>query len=567
MRDVIEKLREIEKKFGHIAFAEHFKASAGYYFRVNKDESIESFYYSGAKDDPFLLKEEYQWFKDRLFFEGMLNANKAIDAKLKKIHSVTPNAMIFKYGIFEDDKLKAKGFTFKDVIYNHLDLINKMNDNQLDIEKLSNTFIKVFEYVQEELKETCKKDDKLLIFLDEDIDSYKKYYEKYLEEKIFLTEDTVLVVDGVKYGVPSFSISLNSKKPTLSKNPYNKVPFRVTLDEAILLNYLTKININKVNDLLSEDDTSNSVDLYLEMNSNSKVKEIVGYDMNVDEEDYQCESCKMTILESEYANINPIIGSLNRQELLDEIEWNFSLEKGSYLFHKLLNIRNGDYKDFTLKCKTNDISSIFISNKEVLKFYFNEHGDILIDKELSKIMYLLYLELIKKDNSIKRLRVVLDFMLSALDYVNKDGGYNKMPEKIKNIWDKLVEAKKSGTLIIESDEEFFFVGGQLLYWLSTLNETANTTSVLLQDVLDLRSSIDIKNKAIDKYKQYVYKIPSHSMAFINTLHNAVISYEIDKEIKMKDFKYKYYYHSGLIGKNIKFESVKKEEVMEDLLNE
>src|SRR5699024_11202167 len=152
-----------------------------------------------------------------------------------------------------------------------------------------------------------------------------------------------------------------------------------------------------------------------------------------------------------------------------------------------------------------------------------------------------------------RLRVVLDFMLSALDYVNKNGGYNNMPEKIKNIWDKLVEAKKSGELVIESDEEFFFVGGQLLYWLSTLNETANTTSVLLQDVLDLGSSIDIKNKAIDKYKQYGYKIHSHSMAFINTLYNAVISYEIDKEIKMKDFKYKYYYHSGLIGKNIKFQ--------------
>lgn len=568
MRDIIEKLKKIENEYGYMAFLEHYKPSAGHYFKVNKDNTILYYHSTGKKDDTFSFEDDYLFFKERLFFEGMLSANKCIDASNKKIHSVTPYAMIFKYGIFDDPKLKEKGLSLKDVLSKHLELINHLNTNNLDIDSNVNKFATIFDYVKTNLVDICKKDDKILIFLDEEVDKYKKYYEKYLEEKIFIKNDTVIEIEGVKYGVPSFSITLNDKKPTLSKNPYNKYPYRISLDEALLLNYLNKIKSNTVNELLL--DTENDfygIDVLIELNATTKSKEIVNYNLNYDNKEYESNLNKFTILQSEYVNEKPIVNTSSREDLLSEIDWMFNLEENSYLFNRLLKIRNSDYKEFNLKCQTNAISQILISNKDNLQYYFKENGDILIDKQFGDILFLLYKELFKREIKSKKLRMSLDFMLSSLDYINKDGGYDKMAIKIKDIWEKLVKAKEEKNYEIETNEEFFFVSGQLLYWLSTLSQSSNNTSVLLQEVLDVKNSLDIKNIAIENYRKYAYCIPVHSLSFINILYNAVLVYEIENEIKIKEFKYKYYYHSGLIGKNIKFVSVKNEQLEGDNIDE
>lgn len=568
MRDIIEKLKKIENEYGYMAFLEHYKPSAGHYFKVNKDNTISYYHSTGKKDDTFLLEDDYSFFKERLFFEGMLSSNKCIDASNKKIHSVTPYAMIFKYGIFEDAKLIEKGLSIKDVLNKHLELIESLNNNNLDIESNTDKFVTIFEYVKDSLIDICKKDDKILIFLDEEVDEYKKYYYKYLEEKIFIKNDTVIEIEGVKYGVPSFSITLNDKKPTLSKNTYNKYPYRISLDEALLLNYLNKIKSNTVNELLLDNENDfYGLDVLIDLNPNTKSKEIVNYNLNYDNKEYERDLSKFTILQSEYINEKPIVKTSSREDLLNEMDWIFNLEENSYLFNRLLKIRNGDYKEFNLKCKTNAISQLLISNKDNLQYYFKEKGDILIDEQLGEILLLLYKELFNEGIKPKKLRISLDFMLSALDYLNKYGGYDRMTMKIKDIWQKLVKGKEDSTYEIESNEEFFFVSGQLLYWLSTLSQSANNTSGLLQDVLEVRSSTDIKNYTIEKYRKYAYCIPVHSLTFINVLYNAVLTYEIDKEIKLKDFKDKYYYHSGLIGKNIKFVSVKKGEFEEENIDE
>lgn len=568
MRDIIERLKAINNKHGYQAFLEHYKLPTGYYFKLDESGYISTYHFTAKEDDPFLFEDDYEFFKERLFFEGMLSSNKAVDAANKKIHSVTPNAMIFKYGIFDDPKLKEKALSVKDVLTKHIESLNIINDNSLNVEELVDKFMTLFEHVKETLKDTCKDEDKILIFLDNEVLNYKKYYDKYLVQKIFIKNDTIIEIDNVTHGTPSFSFSLNTKKTTLSKNPYGEYAYRVTFEEAILLNYFNKLKLNSINELLEDSENDYyKTNIQIDLNSNTKSREIINYDINLDNKENEKELNIVTLLQSEFTNEKPIIDTLNRSDLLKKIDWHFRLEEKSYLFSNLLKITNGDYKDFALKCKTNDIQNIFISNKDILNYYFNENGDIFIDKELSKIMYLLYLEMINKDYNPKILRMSLDFMITALDYVNKNGGYNKMPDMIKQIWTKLVKAKEDKLYSIDSNEEFFFVSGQLLYWLSTLSESSNNTSSLLQDVLDIRSSTEIKNKSIDKYRRYSYSIPVHSLSFLNILYSAVLAYEIETEIKLKDFKYKYYYNAGLIGKNIKFEVVKNKEYKEDISNE
>ena len=154
-------------------------------------------------------------------------------------------------------------------------------------------------------------------------------------------------------------------------------------------------------------------------------------------------------------------------------------------------------------------------------------------------------------------------MLTALIYTDKKGEYSQMPKEIKKMWEKLVIGKKTGEYEIETEEEFFFASGQLLAWLCTLSETANSSYLVMQDVLTLKTSDAIKDKVIEHFNQYSHAIPLHSNNFINTLFRAVMSFEINKNFKAKDFKGKYYYHAGLVGKNIKFETTKEKELIEN----
>lgn len=560
MQDIIEKLKKIEEEYGYQAFLEHYNPSSGYYIKVEKDNTFNVYHSTGLKDDTFPLIEEYDFFKGRMFLEGMINSHKCVDAKYKKIHSVTPYALILKYETltiseFKDDK------TFDDILLNHLNLVNSLNDNTLNVDELFEIYSNVIAQIKEQMQEVLKKDDKILIFLDRDLEDYQTSYFNYLNGKLL---GNCVMIDDVLYGVPTFSLSLNAKKPTLSKNPYQNVPYRTVFEDAVLLHYLSKIKMNKVSEILNFDtDDVFKADVRIDLNSTTKSKEITYYNMNKDVREYERPILKNKLLELDFNQDDLIEGVSTRNELLRDLDFIFNLDKNSYLFSELLNIHNGDYKNFMIKAKTNDIAQIFISNKDVLEYYFKDNGDINISRDLSKIMFTLYLELFKNEVLTKRLRNCLDFMLTALIYTDKKGEYSQMPKEIKKMWEKLVIGKKTGEYEIETEEEFFFASGQLLAWLCTLSETANSSYLVMQDVLTLKTSDAIKDKVIEHFNQYSHAIPLHSNNFINTLFRAVMSFEINKNFKAKDFKGKYYYHAGLVGKNIKFETTKEKELIEN----
>lgn len=562
MQDIIEKLTKIEQAYGYQAFLEHYNPSSGYYVKVEKDNTFNIYHSTGLKDDTFPLSEEYDFFKERMFFEGMIGntTNKAVDTKIKRIHSVTPYAVVLKYETFSLEEFKD-GKTFEEMLFHHLELVKNMNDEDLNINELFNIYLPILMKIKEDLKDVAKKDSKILIFLDKELSDYKESYFNYLNKKLL---DNCVIINDTLYGTPTFSLSLNKKKPTLSKNPYQNVPYRISFENAVLLNYLSKIKMNKVSDILNLDTEDGcEVDVRIDLNSNTKSKEITHYNMNKDIREHEQALFKNKLLELEFNQDELIEGVSTRGELLKTLDFMFNLDKNSYLFSDLLNIHNGDYKNFMIKAKTNDIAQIFITNKDVLQYYFKENGDIAISRDLSKMMFALYLELFKNETSFKRLRSCLDYMITALIYTDTKGEYLQMPKQIKEMWDKLVIGKKTGEYEIETEEEFFFASGQLLAWLCTLSETANSSYLVMQEVVNLKSSDAIKNKAIEKFNQYTHAIPLHSNNFINTLFRAVMSFQIEKDFKVKDFKGKYYYHAGLVGKNIKFESTKEKELVEN----
>lgn len=557
MRDIIDKLISIDKKYSYKAFLEHYVPSPGYYVKVDDLNNVTYYKFSGEEDDPFLRTDEYKFFKDRSFFEGMLNANKSIDSANKQIHSVTPNAMIFKYGIFSNKKIINKELTVIDIIERHINLMNIINDGKLDTNKLLDTYTNLFNKIKDDLKDVCDKDDKILIFLDKDIEDYKHYYDKYLEDKVFIRDDTVITIDKTLYGMPWFSNSLNDKKPTSSINPYNNVPFRLGLKETKLLTNITKVKSSIFKEILLDEEDLYSIDLNIRTNPKTKSRAIFNYDMNIEDNEYFYPLNRVTLLQTKYANRKPKKATLSRRDLLTRIDIVFNPTPNAFLFNSLLRIKDDNYDPLKEKCRTVDVFQALMSHKDILKYYFKENGDLLIDKELINIMFIFYLEFIKTNHSMNKLREVLDFMITVLDYVNKDGGYITMPEIISDIWDNLKNGLKDHEYFIKSNEEFFYVAGQLLSALASLSESGNNTGLLIQDVLSVKNSIEIKDRVIEKYIKYAYKIEKGS--FLNVLYHAVLVYEIDKDIKIKNFQYKYFYNAGLVGNNIMDEIAKKEQ--------
>ena len=169
---LIERLKEIKTQYGDKAFLQQYKPSQGYYFKIDNNGNITyQVAYTGESEDTFLNCDEGIFFRDRLFFETALSSNKFIDAGLKKIQSVTPYSMIFKYGIFNDEKL-AKNVekrigknigkdSFKVAIKDHITKLMELEEIS-DFEYLSDIYIKLFEFIRDNFV-NCNKDDKFLI--------------------------------------------------------------------------------------------------------------------------------------------------------------------------------------------------------------------------------------------------------------------------------------------------------------------------------------------------------------------------------------------------------------------
>ena len=350
-----------------------------------------------------------------------------------------------------------------------------------------------------------------------------------------------------------YSISLNSKKPLLSNSIYSRYPYRVSVDNAMLLILMNKLKPQIAVNLLNEINKDVETGLYIDMNSTTKSNEICEYDYN---KTVKSKSSKIgniqdfyevNLISSDFETVISEKLKIDRNELKAIINKNLT---NHYSIDNLLKIKNSDYKDFLIKNGLN-IGEMLITNKDLLKSYFETNNSSNNITSFEKLLFNCYLEILK--TNMKKAKKSLDLIPSILNYINK-GGYLDMANNIKLFWDKLVQGKKDCKYEITSNEEFFFASGQLLYWLTTFNESLSSNK--LDEILKVRNSNDIKNRAINMYSKYAYKMPKFNISFINILFNAVISYEIDNVLKLNKFNYKYYYNAGAIGKNIKFEKIK-----------
>lgn len=358
---------------------------------------------------------------------------------------------------------------------------------------------------------------------------------------------------------------LNSKKPYLElKTTKFKVPYRILLEEALI----SKKFFEWINNLIDEDGRMIS-NIYLPIHFNFTNTE-------VSEKNIEDETC--LYIHKTTSNGKPIIEDfdiINRRSRIKPIKINNYLnlegiEEKNIENLKMLEekideyyynnkLRNNYYND-DIKAKAGVFSDkqvdILITTKQAMLNYFKKGIAIgfktCIDNMTKEMILQKFID--KEYINVKDIAYSQNFRLNLLNYY-RIGGKINMGDRIKDLYETLKEKiEKNELAVCQTDEEFYFAAGQVIYYLVSQSEAQNKTQALVTPFLELSTSTKLKQAIITMYKRYGYKIKLADNKTKNLI-GMVTGYET----KSKASDYQDLIISGICSKNVIFAGKKEEE--------
>ena len=576
MIEIIEVIKDIIQKGGKTSLINSYQLDSGIYIKVDdKPLTYEDLFHVNDNIDKGSVIDRYNWFVQRSFFEGILNSdtNKTISLSgdmVKKIHSVTPYALFFKY---ENIDLVINS----EIIRVYLEEVNNLNGGIIDIPVMSKVFLdRVIELkkILEENEVKMNSKDRILFFTDNSPEAYEESYLQYIKNKGFNKSFKIIDIDGEHYGVPSLGITLDAKKPILTSSDNRDVPYRLSASDCLILHYVSKLKRN-ISDIM-ENCSGEKYDIDINISDINRMYKVKSVERSK-------EFHKFSIVSK---NTSLSIDSIKtRQEVLELIEnsltsWTITPAITWYM------VTSSELQDY-IKNNLNKIDNQYIlqqilSDRDCFKYYFNGNEDIDISVSLERIIKAVYEYKCNEKNPGNKTNqdegtdlpfalftYRLDMILSIMDYISGKEKYKNMAITLDILMAKFIKDKENGKVSIDNDAEFYFLSGQLIRFLASLSEKKNKKADLMGNFM-LRNKDKVKDHIIDMYELYSHKIPLFSESYVNMVYQQVMAYSIgEKEVKNKDNWY--YYQAGLSGKNIIFykeqiEAIKTQEE-EELLEE
>ncbi|KNF08227.1 hypothetical protein CLPU_9c01230 [Gottschalkia purinilytica] len=443
--------------------------------------------------------------------------------KQRKLKKGEENKFLDKYFKEQMDYIKSE--ERKTSIKNHKNFIlNNLNKIINGLEKL-NKEVKFDNYVK--------------IFFDENIGTYKKEQEVYLFPRIFNVNTYNIFTEDYILGLPSKNITTNDKKPYLLLRSMDcKVPTRVTLEEAIiqdvLFNFLEKQG--KFKEIKMDHDykfdgekihTDRKSYYSLRLDQNSEIDEFDFIPTNN-------ENLEFNLINITNRKVRIDWEDAKSKKVLEEEKCINSLYrlKGLFCERFLLNdVKATDYfrkyefsKGRNLKI-TNNMKSIFIVNRESLHDFFSHGIDISFKETVNKMT---------KDFIKERIRYLTEginlwdvmgaynLRVSLLDYFKKEGEEsleNQIKKVLESLEGKLTKDNKE--LLCENDREFYFLSGQLAYYLLSLSQAKRKTYGMFEGILNARNSEKIKKELIHLFELYKHEIGIGNILFKRTFSSVI----------------------------------------------
>lgn len=595
---------------------DNYRLKNGLYIKINKEKAFSRQVEDIQKNQLLVYREktgsqvldgsseQVDYFKKHDYISHLLLdiSNKAIDSSKKTIHSTN----VFTFFI-KEEKFDLEQTALSTIIDRHYDnlqsetlqkVMNKLfakipkETRKEAIEQTKKRYEDVFHYLEQEernvdeyrdyikdnlqsivsyIKEikshvessfNVKGLNYIKIFFEEDEESYYKESMLYYLPKIFSTNDyNVFSKEEIK-GFPSFNTTMNEDKPYQElKTMTTKAPIRLTYEEAM--------NRKDMKMFLESKGKNKNVILNYSL---SKEKEKIG-DVEIPSMYHVRSDDKMVV--EEFDNVPFAVQNHIRFKFRNVLEVRDA--EGHYIEDRTLftkteleqeldtyffkNCLRNSYEREKIGSKAIPFSKrlecIFSENKQILFDYFHKGINVSIRKVVDKhLLDVIQEHLTEKQERVpfRKMALAYNLRLSFLAYLGVEKGGTIMKELTNIQEDVITLLQGEGTKTI-SKAEFFYLAGQVSYYLMNCSNSKEKKFHLVESVLKARTVKQLKREITLLFEKYKHEVSIHHKSFKEAM-SLIMLFQGETKIKNDE---KEFLLAGLMSNNVFYISTKQEE--------
>lgn len=456
------------------------------------------------------------------FYSKLLDTNKAIEGK-KIIHSISYCSFFVKKESLTNGKLT------EEVIQNYYKVLedpltNKYKDKKesmelyqkfevengvVDVQNLTKAKSWILENIfQMEKWVDIKTKDYLKVIFEFPIEVFEKEFKRYTVPNMYNKNDFNVQVDKQIFGLPNQNMGMNAKKPFLeSKSKKVKVPYLISEEDAIaqmlFFEYLLGFaELHKQNIYI--DSTRQTIEAY---ENGKKPTDFSGYFLRI-QKGKELEIHSFDVLSGDHSKLPIEFRQYNHLKIKDLKDYPYGrikkVSKMEALFEKVLfpflsNNYFTDAKDVPLKNATE--KQLFLRARESLFEWFYKGNSVPFQTLYDQVTFLLLKQSLLTNYT--KATHQLNLRLSLKQYF--EGGEGFMGDVALEIKQKLKEKMdKEDTGKIESDEEYYFAVGQLIYYLLYQSKAKSIPQSGINRFLTVKTDVLLKEKLRNLYMKYNY---------------------------------------------------------------
>lgn len=592
-----------EETHGKITF-DNYSLKEGIYLKLNANVSLEQ-NQREQKERLLVVKKKEEttpeqfelrdWFQPRDFYSNAISANKFVDTVTKKMHNTNFLTLFMKLDTFIADdpqaakkekkekflleneweayiktfyseKLKAADHKMNQLSgYPELIRWIESNERKRMKQELLNFLIDnksvLIKWITEIKEQTAVK-NYLKIFFEADEAIYERESRIYLYPSIFLKNDFNIAVDDEIYGMPSYNIGLNDKKPFLKMlTKKSQVPLLVSPEDAVLrknlfswLGHQSPFIANQVleRQMFSAEDTQklnetihfmidgNGVIDYYEKTPFSRTDQLEKpFFLNNIIKAYEWKAdAKRYILAQDR---EPIRKPDVLLDLTSRCFFKNYLHKKNMLFNEP-KIASGVFPG--------ELLNLFLSSRQAFYDFFVKGTDVTLRAMINFLsQQSIEIQLLKTTagSNIISLGQAFNLRLGWLLYFDISGSGEKVQKLTDFVTHLKAKFNQKQVVDIDSSEEYFFLAGQVGSYLLSLSETSNKNYGMFEGILKAKKSEILKRQISDLFSTYEHKV---SPKFY-LLRNVLAALHFYKELPtLIDNNSKDYLLAGIFAQNM-----------------
>jgi len=377
----------------------------------------------------------------------------------------------------------------------------------------------------------------LKIFLNCDIQLYKKESEKYVIPNIYNRTQLNVKIDNITYGVPNNNMGLNLKKPFLeNRTRRNPSPYILSIHEVLMQ--------KKFFDFLFNNACMGKTNIYI---GNGDIKCL----SDIEHLDGRFSGYYMRTIKGKEIEIRDFDTIVEFNNLITGLIVNEAIPRDNRPYKGVLNKDYVEIKDISeLKSLINNI----FFNKALSNNYLTDPKDIRINEFKIKEMLIrsrgaFFNWFYKGDTTIiKQIfgktsmeiiksTICSEYKIKAKEQFNLRSGIldyfiggKKMADILYEIVTCLREKVNSKeTKKIESDNEYYFAVGQISSYLLSLKKSSGRMHSLINPLLNCKTDEKLKLQLEVLFKKYNYFIKKESKRF-NNFSAMVLGYQAESQV-------------------------------------